>query len=309
MKNNLNKSENNILKNNLPGEDDMKYNWENYNNLKQEFPKPDMNSVWIKVSDSIDSGENKKKVFIKKSFYRYAAIIIFGIFISTIVYYTTIKDTGNISYIEYQASNTERLEVKLPDGSIIWLQPKSQLKYQNDFSSSNRSVYFTGKGYFDIVKNPQSSFVVHTENADIRVYGTKFYIKESANKELIETGLISGKIELFAKNTKKILTPNEIVVFSNLKNEIIETRDLNSNNYMWKNGNIVFKNKTIKIVLNELSDLYNIRIEADPKLDLSKKITLTLRNESVNEIMDIFEFLFSYDYKVDGDKVKITSHD
>ena len=119
--------------------------------------------------------------------------------------------------------------------------------------------------------------------------------------------MISGKVKLSAKNTSKILEPNDIVSYSKTNRSFSDFKDVSNNSYRWEDGNLIFDNSALKTVLRDISDWYNLDLKISPELNLNTNITLTIREESVYEIMEILKMVVPIDYKIKDNKVEIYS--
>ena len=300
----INDQERNLI---IPGDNEMKEAWDNFEDYKSEYPKPDLNSVWKNVNEHIDRTKQVRAVPLYKKILKYAAVIIPLLVLGSGIYYTIDRINNKLNYITYNAPSGVRTKINLSDGSTIWLQPNSQLKYPKKFKNDKREIYFFGQGYFQIAKNVEKPFVVNTGEMNITVLGTEFYVKARPLDKIIETGLISGKVKLSAKNTSKILEPNDIVSYSKTNRSFSDFKDVSNNSYRWEDGNLIFDNSALKTVLRDISDWYNLDLTISPELNLNTNITLTIREESVYEIMEILKMVVPIDYKIKDNKVEIYS--
>ncbi len=288
----------------IPDDHEMEKAWNSVEEYKDEYPRPDMNSVWHKVNDNLGLSD-KKVVPLHRRILRYAAIILPLLMVATGLYLSKDKINQKLNYITYNSPSGLRSKINLSDGSIIWLQPKSQIKYPKKFSAKSREIFFTGQAYFDIAKNPEKPFIVHTNDIDVSVLGTQFYVKANSVNDYVETGLISGKVKLKNSFIEEFLKPNDIVVFSRSKNQITEKKDLSSNSYKWNNGSLVFDNCEFGTILKDISEWYNMDLDIDNNINLNTNLTLTVREESINEIMEILQMVVPFKYEVKEDKLRI----
>ena len=115
--------------------------------------------------------------------------------------------------------NGNRSKVVLPDGSQVWLNAGSNLDYNNStFNNELREVSLDGEAYFDVTKNPDKPFIIHTKKMDIKVLGTVFNVRSYNNEKITEAALIKGSIEVTLKDRKDqkiILKPNEKISIAN----------------------------------------------------------------------------------------------
>lgn len=288
-------------------ENEMKEAWDNYEDYKNDYPQPELNKVWDKVTENIEEQKQVRTVSLSKKILRYAAVIIPLIILGTGIFYTIQKLNNKVNFITYNAPSGVRSKINLSDGSTIWLQPNSQIKYPKSFTHENREIYFNGQGYFKIAKNPEKPFIVHTQDVDVTVLGTQFYLKAKLSDNHVETGLITGKVKVSGKNSNKVLNPDDIVTYSRLDHEFLALKNISSNTYQWENGSIVFDNCNFNTVLKDISDWYNLDLEVSPQLNINSNITLTIREESVFEIMEILKKIVPIEYDIDKNKVEIYS--
>ena len=114
------------------------------------------------------------------------------------------------------ANNGSRSRSLLPDGTTVWLNAGSKLHYENDFNGTTREVRLEGEAFFDVVKQADRPFIVHTSGIDIRVLGTAFNVKSYPEDKTVETTLYRGLVQVSRQEdvTKKIiqLRPNEKLI-------------------------------------------------------------------------------------------------
>ena len=115
--------------------------------------------------------------------------------------------------------NGNRSKIVLPDGSQVWLNAGSNLDYNNStFNKELREVSLNGEAYFDVTKNPDKPFIIHTKKMDIKVLGTVFNVRSYSDEKTAEAALIKGSIEVTLKDRKDqkiILKPNEKIIVAN----------------------------------------------------------------------------------------------
>lgn len=280
----------------IPSDREMEKAWNNFEDYKDEYPNPDLNSVWKNVNDKLGQ-KQKITIPIHKRLLRYAAAIIALALVGGGLFYSVNKINQRLNYITYNSPSGIRSKINLTDGSTIWLQPNSQIKYPKKFSASSREIYFMGQAYFDINKNPQKPFIIHANNVDITVLGTQFYVKANTAKDIIETGLISGKVKVGNSVFEEYMNPNDVFLYSKKSNKIVNKGTLSDNNFEWNNGSLVFDNCKLSTVLKDISDWYDM--ELDLKASLNTNVTVTVREESIYEIMEILKIVAPFDYKIE----------
>jgi transmembrane sensor len=164
-------------------------------------------------NDGSSSQESPGLVKKRLTIFSFIALIVLT---TGIVYFITQKGkpespTQAISSIV--TKNGNRTKILLPDGSQVWLNAGSNLDYNNsDFNKHLREVTLNGEAYFDVTKNAEKPFIIHTKKMDIKVIGTAFNVRSYSDEKVAEASLIRGSIEVTLKdrkNRKIILEPNE----------------------------------------------------------------------------------------------------
>ncbi len=167
----------------------------------------------------------------------------------------------------YNQINTPKggqYQITLPDGSKVWLNASSTLKYPTSFSPTERIVELQGEAYFEVAKLT-SPFYVNTEDQQIQVLGTHFNINAYPDELGTKTTLLEGSVKLIAKEEDKvnqdiILKPGEEALL--IKNRSIQVAKVNVKQAVaWKNGFFHFEDSDLKSVMRELSRWYGVEVE------------------------------------------------
>jgi ferric-dicitrate binding protein FerR (iron transport regulator) len=183
---------------------------------------PDFEARFSKIVDQPDNKVPSRRIP-KRLLYitSVAASIIAVFFLSWNIYHrrpAAARTAHPASGEEVLAKAGTRTRLVLPDGTQVWLNSNSKLRYSNEFNTESREVSLEGEAYFDVSKDTQRPFIVHTSSLDIKVLGTSFTIKSYPQDETIEATLLKGTIEVCRKdnpNTARvILKPNEKLVFN-----------------------------------------------------------------------------------------------
>jgi len=190
-------------------------------------------------------------------------------------------------------------KVELSDGTKVWLNSDTKLKYLSKFSSNKRIVELRGEAYFEVVKNPNKPFIVRTDKMDITVLGTHFDINAyPENKNTIAT-LNEGKIKITSNNISDILTPNQQFIINNETGEY-HKRNVNPSIYSsWVNGCFVFKDERLEDILNAVSRWYDIAVfYTNPEYkDIRYSMNIN-RYKDIKDLLKYLEYTNSVHFKV-----------
>ena len=252
----------------------------------------------------------KRRENLLKILMRAAAILLlpalgFGLFMS--VKYQSVRfgqTSVNQAYNEVFSSVDAITKVTLPDGSNVWLNHSSSLKYPAMFYGNARSVELNGEGYFEVAPNPKIPFIVMAGEIEIKALGTAFNIMAYPDVDRNETSLINGQIELQrTESDGKVITmlkmkPTDMAIFKKSKKEI-SSRTIGDDRYFsWKDGKLVFNKEPIGEVVKKLSRWFNVDIQIkDPEL-LELTYTATFVHETLPQVMELMTLVSPVSYSI-----------
>lgn len=175
-----------------------------------------------------------------------------------ISYKTTDKNNSAVNYNLIETPKGGEYQVVLPDGTKVWLNAASSLKYPTSFTSfKERSVQLTGEAYFEVAHNKSQPFRVKSENQTVEVLGTHFNIMAYTEEGAVTTTLLEGSVKVNKENISKIIKPGEESLVRN--DIIVREADLDAA-VAWKNGRTYFKDVDIPTMMRSLSRWYDIQV-------------------------------------------------
>lgn len=273
-------------------------------------------------------------------FSRVAAIFIIALLTGGVLSYLWFKPAAQkqISDFIVKAPLGGRSEVTLPDGSHVWLNAGSSLRYNDGFNKQNRTLHLEGEAYFKVAKNKDLPLVVKTSEININAVGTEFNVKAYAGDNLIETTLIEGVVTLEKKNTtgdkngKVYLEPNQKAVYvkhsGNLKvnplKKLIAPQQLKPvsvekdmfvgkkidplPDIAWKENKLIFKSTELEDMAITLERKYNIAIRFGSDKVKKIRFTGTLQDETLQQVLDVIKLTSPIDYSLTGKEVTINEN-
>ncbi len=170
--------------------------------------------------------------------------------------YKAADETGN-SWATLVVPPTKDYKIKLADGTEVWLNAASSLRFPFQFGAKSREVYLKGEAYFQVAKNKDQEFIVHTDYADIKVHGTTFNVN-AYNEENFTTALVEGSVSA-TKDTQQIkLKPGEKAIFT--KN-MLKTAAFDSQEVLgWMKGTYFFHNQSIKEIAPVIGRWFDVKV-------------------------------------------------
>ena len=176
--------------------------------------------------------------------------------------YDNVKGSvGSLQYNTLQTSRGGEYAVTLSDGTRVYLNAASEMKYPVMFDERKREVYLSGEAYFEVTKDTNRPFYVVTDAVRVKVYGTKFNVNTYSTRG-IQTVLVSGKVGVRGKGSSEeyMMKPSQLAEFND-KGVFKGIREVNPTAYTaWRDGRFVFENESLEEILNSLSRWYNVDI-------------------------------------------------
>lgn len=260
----------------------------------------------LKALGAINKKLKKKQSYSILRFTRYAAIFLLLLSIS---YGVANFFSNQPAAIRITVAPGESIKkFPLSDGTVVWLNENSTLKIPHDFSDKKRTLELEGEAYFDVKKNISSPFLVDASSMKVKVLGTSFNLKNRKESGLIETILVSGKVQLLdEKNIPAYeMFPGEKVTYSPERNEYtVKTVDTNVST-AWHLNQLRFENAALREIVNKLSLIYDVNINLESKKLADRKYRCVInRDETLEQVLDILSYLAPIKYKIEGDEVFI----
>lgn len=239
----------------------------------------------MQISQSIHQSQTSKTIWIRVM--SVAAILAIAILVTWSVLYPQIH-VGTPSYFLCSAAYGEKSKLVLTDGTAVWLNAGSSLRYSDQFGKKHREVYLNGEGYFEVNKNKEQNFIVHTDIYDIIVKGTKFNVSAYEEDPTVSTTLIEGSVDISYDNEVMELLPGEKINFIRSSKRFIRSKVDAEQSKAWAENRIEYSDITLKELIIKLSRQYDVSIQlassAEPLSD--KSFHISLRNgETVDDVL------------------------
>lgn len=216
----------------------------------------------------------------------------------------------NSSKIAYNTIETPRggqYQVVLPDGTKVWINAASSLKYPEIFRGNERKVELTGEAYFEVAKNKTLPFRVMSKNQEVEVLGTHFNINTYMDDKSIKTTLLEGSIKISNQKSVKILSAGEQAVIADygLGAIIVNPNIDTDNETAWKNGQFRFNNAGLKSILNQLERWYDIDIDYATVPD-RRFNGMVPRNAKLSEVLNMLSLTGNIAFEIkEGKRLKV----
>lgn len=193
-------------------------------------------------------------------------VLIYGSYVTWPAFHAQVN---TVSYKEVNVSSGMRKFLVLDDGTRIWLNSGSNLKYPSQFKGKKREVYLQGEAYFEVSHSDKIPFIVHTGKLKTKVLGTVFNITAYENDPDVKVALISGKVEVIKDISDKelgtlVLQPKQVASYQKNAENLVKktTSEKGINRYSaWRDGKLMFDETPMSEVLNRLSLAYDVKFK------------------------------------------------
>lgn len=200
-------------------------------------------------------------------------------------------------------------EFTLPDGTRVWLNGESRLRYPAEFSDRAREVTLSGEAFFEVMKDSLRPFRVAMNDLKVEVLGTSFDAIGYAAGSYEQIILKTGSVRVLGGNAAAPLTlrPDEMLSLDRYSKKITIER-VDARNYCrWFEPRLVFDNTPLADIVTNLERRYNVEISVSTHLPVGKRLSLVVCHEPLDDIMEVMATLIPIRYRIDGNHVLITS--
>ncbi|MEO8962041.1 MAG: FecR family protein [Ginsengibacter sp.] len=212
--------------------------------------------------------------------------------------------------VVYNTLSTPRggqFQLILPDGSKVWLNASSSLRFPTAFTGNHREVILTGEAYFEVAKNKEKPFRVKVGSMQVNVLGTHFNINAYQDENTVRTSLLEGSVRIVNGDKTDLLQPGqqEVLIKKEDKSDSyrMEKRNVDMNEVVaWRNGLFQFDGGDIKTIMRQISRWYDVEIlyeGKEPERSFQGKIS---RDAQLNDVLKILE-LSNVKFSLEGKKI------
>lgn len=225
-------------------------------------------------------------------------------------------------------------KVQLPDGTQVWLNADSRITYNENFQGSLREVQLSGEAYFDVVRDEERPFVIHTNVIDIKVLGTAFNVRSYADEKNTETSLVRGSVEVTLRNhpeKKFTLKPNDKLIINNeqagpvaesvkkdpertTSKQIVLTwgkinypskADTVATEAMWTRNKLAFDKESLEEIALKIERWYDVKVVIADEAMKKTEFSIIIEDESLQQVMEALRVAGKFHYSINKKEVTI----
>jgi ferric-dicitrate binding protein FerR (iron transport regulator) len=250
---------------------------------------------------------------VKKSWLYYwqrvAAVLLLPLLVFSLLQYYS-KDASlptdtaaRLEYNEIKTSPGLRSTFNLPDGTKVWLNGNTKIRYPIAFFGDVRMIHLEGEAYFEVSKNKEKPFIVDMGRLQVQAIGTAFNCMAYPGEDRIETALSEGKVKVtrFVKGESKgeyVLNPGQVISYQNSSGQFQLHKD-NLDKYLaWRSGKFIFRNDPMEVVCQKLGRWFNAEIIIKDESLKGYSFTGTFQEEGLSEILDLISLTSPVRFKL-----------
>jgi ferric-dicitrate binding protein FerR (iron transport regulator) len=273
-----------------------------------EYDHIDLNHVLNRIHTQIDKKRRMEwKNRLLSTYYKFAAILIIPLIIAGGLLTNHIYSQPE-TFTEIVSPKGSRIQFILPDGTYGNLNGGSALSFSSNYIKK-RNIKIEGEGYFKVVKDEKHPFTVETQMANVRVLGTRFDVCAYDTDGEIITTLEEGSVKVINKKNdlQMVLEPGQQNRI-NTSTGKMDTQKVNTKLYTsWKDELLRFDNAPFSEVLRKMERWYGVKIEVDNEQLYNEFYTMTIRTESLKEMLELLALTTPIVFKIEVDRVYISN--
>ncbi|AXT53450.1 DUF4974 domain-containing protein [Aquimarina sp. BL5] len=220
------------------------------------------------------------------------------------------KNGEEIEYLEISIPKGKIFQLSLSDGTKVWLNAASTLKFPKNFvaSESNRVVHLQGEAFFDVTTNKTQPFIVNTASIDVEVLGTQFNVSSYQEDATVKTTLVEGSVAIIDsedQNKLSTLVPNDQAVYTK-QNKGLDQKKVNTEIYTaWMYRKMTIQDESFASVIKRLERTYDIEIiNTNDRLNKTR-FTGEFDVENVRQILNVFSETIDFTYTIENKRIVI----
>lgn len=195
----------------------------------------------------------------------------------------------------------------LPDGSKVWLNAASSIRFPAAFAGATREVDITGEVYFEVAKNARMPFLVSAGGMQVKVLGTHFNVNAYADEPFISTTLLEGLVEVTKNKDRKVIQPGQQAIIGQQQPIAIQKNVDLVAVMAWQQNQFNFKAASIEEVMRQVSRWYDVDISYGGRVEQRFSGTIP-RNMKASALLNMLEQIGYVKFNIDGKKITVTPH-
>lgn len=217
----------------------------------------------------------------------------------------TIPGGAEVSYNTIFTPYGRQCNLVLPDGTSVFLNAGSSLRFPTAFTGKERKVEMSGEAYFAVAHDPSRPFVVNAEGTDVQALGTEFNINAYRDETDIRTTLVKGSVKVKKGNAEAVLMPGQQSIVD-FRGEIELVRESDMEKILaWKNNTFLFENDELKGIMRQLARWYDVEVEYKGDIPPHRFSGIISRERKLSAVLSLLETADDISFRLDKKKITV----
>lgn len=239
---------------------------------------------------------------------RYAAAVLVGLIAGLSVYWGRAVWPEAEQWFVVSAERGQRANITLPDGTLVWLNSHTELRYGTSYGEQDRRVELDGEAYFEVAKDARRRFVVQAGEMEVEALGTCFNVKAYSEDNKLVTTLLQGKVRTRTGRQEAILQPDQQATYDKRKGELqVSHTDEAAYACMWREGELAFSGETLGEIADLFKRLYNVEVEFETENIKSCRFSGVIKNNSLENVIELISLTAPIAYRAKGDTIILSA--
>ncbi len=227
-------------------------------------------------------------------------------------------DSGRLAYRAASGNNTAapeyntirtpkggQYQVVLPDGSQVWMNAASSLKFPVVFTGKSRTVILTGEAYFEIAQHAEKPFIVQTSGIEVKVLGTHFNVMAYADEDRVRTTLLEGAVTVTQGVATTMMKPGQQASIAEKEDRFLITRPEMEEVMAWKEGQFRFRKAEIPVIMRQIARWYDVDIEYKGDVSGIRMYGSMTRKENITQLLELMEQTGRVHFTINGNRITV----
>jgi ferric-dicitrate binding protein FerR (iron transport regulator) len=275
--------------------------------LSQLQSEIDVDMAWNKLNSQLPEVKGRSKFFQPELFRRIAAAVFILLAVGFGSIWTNnhfLKSSDSV-IVKFEAPKGEKSKIVLADGSHVWLNSQTILTYD---ALNPRKVILQGEAYFEIEKDKVNPFEVFTTSGmKVVVTGTRFNLRCYASESYMVTTLEEGQVSIEGIHSEQLaaLKPGQQAEYDNRSNQLHIRNVSPEIASLWKNNELRIADISFYELVPRIESWYGVSVKLDTMISRKDRFTMTVKTESLRELLDMMKLTSRFDYEINGEKIEL----
>ena len=216
-----------------------------------------------------------------------AAVVALCVSIGISVHYFRQVNQMSQQTFVVSAEKGQRSNVVLPDGTKVWLNSDTEIKYSGEYGKKDRQISLSGEAYFEVAKDPKHRFIVQAGEMQVEALGTAFNVKAYEEDDELTASLFEGKVKTSVAVKVLFLDPDQSASYNREKHSFVKVNGNTNYDRMWRNQELVFRGGSLEEVAIMLDRLYNVKVEFQTDDIKHYRFSGVIKNNSLENVFEL----------------------